>query len=555
VFRFLTRHLRRRATIADTRWLDAAFRDVEPVAGSRAAMLDMLAGHARVLRMRAGSTADSAGARVLSESLLHACQILDEGRLRLRHVKFTSYVDISLQVAILRIFVEGLCAFKDSGGGRTPLALTTQLLEDFPDARPALIVHADLLLERDDVDRAIVSIERALRIQAVCQTAQQRLMQALRRKRALGGTGPELDAADYDLSDKFCPMPFAHLATGWKGNAFACDCPAWVPFPIGNVLEASTAEAVWNSPTAIEIRRSILDGDFSYCSRTLCAYIAARKLPRKDEVVDPLMRRYIEKRTTTIAEAPRMVQLNYDNTCNLACPSCRTGMIVAKREERDAYARARDRVILPLLKRVNGQSYLSGGGEAFSSPHYRSILSVLNRRDYPGLSLHLITNGLLATEQQWNAFPDLPEMIDVLSVSIDAATAGTYEQLRRPGRWATLLPNLEVMAEMRRAGRIRSFWINFVVQKDNYREMPAFVELGEHLGVDRIWFQRVTNYGAYAEARFADVDVTAPSHPEHSALLEILRLPLLQGPSIKREMLMPLLPEVRTSDERIEALY
>jgi len=541
--------------MTDARWLDHAFRTVEPVDGDRAAMVHMLAGHARVLQMRAAASGDAAGRRLLSESLLQACQILDEGRVRLAGAPLTSYVDVSLQVVVLRTFVDGLATFVDAPVRRSPLELTTRLVEDFPDSRPALIVHTDLLLEHDQVDAAIATVERALRIQAVCQTAQQRLMRGLKRKRDREGPSTATDAVDYDLSDKFCPMPFRHLATGWKGHAFACSCPAWVPFPVGNVLDAPTADAIWNSPAAIEIRRSIHDGDFSYCSRTLCAFIAAQKLPRRDEVTDPLMRRYIAERTTTIAEAPRMVQLNYDNTCNLACPSCRTGMIVAKREERDAYARTLERVLLPLLRRVNGQAYLSGGGEVFSSPHYRALLAVLNRRDFPGLSLHLITNGLLLTEQQWDAFPELPPMIDTLSVSVDAATAATYERLRWPGRWATLLPNLEIMAAMRRAGRIKDFWINFVVQKDNYREMPAFVELGRHLGVDRVWFQRVTNYGAYAESRFVEVDVTSPAHPEHAALLEILRRPEMQGPTVKREMLMPVLPEVIASSERIEALY
>ena len=93
------------------------------------------------------------------------------------------------------------------------------------------------------------------------------------------------------------------------------------------------------------------------------------------------------------------------------------------------------------------------------------------------------------------------------------------------------------------------------MQKDNYREMRDFVELGNRLGVDQIWFQRVVNYGAYDEATFTDIDVTSLRHPEHSELLAILRSPLLRGPLINRQMLMSLLPEVVASDERLEFLY
>ena len=350
-------------------------------------------------------------------------------------------------------------------------------------------------------------------------------------------------------------MPFTQLSTGYKGDAFACCCPAWVPFPVGNVLTAPTANAVWNSEAAAEIRRSVLDGDFSYCSRTLCSYIAAQKLPRKEDIVNPTLRGYIDQHKTVLEDVPWMVQLNHDPTCNLACPSCRTEIIAAKAEEQDMYAQAAERVILPLLRRVNGQSYISGGGEAFASKHYRSILAALNRTDYPGLHLHVITNGLLATRQRWSEYPHLPEMIDILSVSIDAARPDTYERLRRPARWAALLSNLEVMAEMRQCRTIRHFQLNFVVQRENYREILDFVALGKRLGTDNIWFQRLTNYGAFDQATFAQADVTSPHHPEHAALLEVLRDPLLQQPGIDIEMLMPLLPEVIGSDRRLPLLY
>jgi hypothetical protein len=429
------------------------------------------------------------------------------------------------------------------------------LLEHFPNSRAALLVHADILLERGETDSAIDTIQRALRIQAVCPSAQQLLFRAYQVKRDAGSKDDALNVLDYDLKDKFCKVPFKQLSTGFGGSAHACSCPAWVPFPIGNILTAESADDLWNSAGAVEIRRSILDGDFSYCSRTLCSFITAQKLPRKDEITNPLFRSYIDNHTTTLRENPQELDLSYDRTCNLACPSCRTGIIGVPDDEPDVYSRARDRVILPLLKKLDGALYISGGGEAFASKHCRSILAVLNRRDYPGLYLHLITNAQLLTPQKWRDFPDLPEMVGTLSVSLDAAKAGTYEKLRRPGKWSPLMNNLELIARMRRSGEIRDFWINFVVQKDNYREMLDFVELGARLGVDQIWFQKVTNYGAYDEATFADIDVTSPRHPEHAELLEVLRSPLLRGPLINRQMLMSLLPEVVASDERLEFLY
>jgi wyosine [tRNA(Phe)-imidazoG37] synthetase (radical SAM superfamily) len=537
------------------RWARRAFAEFEVSTGEREDMLASIVSDALHLTELADDLlVGRDGSRLcFVDFLLQACQRVDSGKVRHRNARLRSYVDVSVQVKALRAFADYPSLRKAFAGD--PANVTALVLEQFPDSRPALLAHAELLIERQHLDEAIALIQRALRIQAVCPSAQQLLSRAYAAQRENGGRTGNLDGTNYDLSDKFCPMPFTQLATGYKGDAFACCCPAWVPFAVGNVLDAPTADAVWNSDVAAEIRRSVHDGDFSYCSRTLCSYIAAQKLPLKAEITDPLFRRYIDKRSVVLEEVPQMVQLNHDPTCNLACPSCRTEIITAKAEEQDAYAESARRVILPLLRKVNGQAYISGGGEAFASKHYRSILTALNRAEYPELYLYLITNGQLMTPERWRQFPDLPEMIDILSVSIDAARAETYERLRHPGKWPILMKNLELIAEMRRSGSIRRFQINFVVQEENYLEIPEFVELGNRLGIDSIWFQRLTNYGAYAEGAFAKADVTSPAHPKHRELLDILRNPVMSHPTIDIEMLMPLLPEVVASDLRLPQLH
>lgn len=538
------------------RWVNRAFDDFVVIDGDRKKLFWSIANHAGRLSALARKLGDDGTKSSFAKSVLSACAQIDSDQVHLAGSRLRSYGDLSIQVAALRKFIDYLSRRVAFDGG--PSALAAQILEEVPDSRPALLVRAEQLLEQPYLDgnleQAIHLIEHALRIQAVCPTAQRLLARALMIRRETNDDGA-LDGTNFDLSDKFCHMPFTQLSTGYKGDAFVCCCPAWVPFPVGNVLTASSADAVWNSEAAAEIRRSILDGDFRYCSRTLCSYIAAQKLPRKADIQDPTLRGFIEQRKTVLDDVPRMVELNHDPTCNLACPSCRTEIVIAKAEEQDIYAQAAKRIILPLLKRVHGHSYISGGGEAFASKHYRSILAALNRTGYPGLYLHLITNGLLITQQRWREYPDLPEMIDLLSVSIDAANPDTYERLRRPGKWPVLMSNLEVMAEMRRSRTIRCLQINFVVQEDNYREIPDFVALGKRLGVDNIWFQRLTNYGAFDEATFLRADVTSPRHPEHAALLEILRDPRLMQPGVNMEMLMPLLPEVVASDLRLPLLY
>ncbi|HWS70671.1 MAG TPA: SPASM domain-containing protein, partial [Thermoanaerobaculia bacterium] len=376
--------------------------------------------------------------RAFAEAILTSCERIDNGDIWHRELKFRSYVDISVQVMVLRRAIEWLSNDTAATMPVSPRELTELLLDHRPDSRAALLVHAQLLLDDGEADAAIEAVRRALNIQAVCFTAQELLFEAYRVKREQGSTAPELAALDYDLSDKFCHLPFTHLSTGFQGSAFTCSCPAWVPFPVGNVLEAESADAVWNSDTAQEIRRSILDGEFRYCSKTQCSFITAQKLPRKSEITNPKYRAFIDNHLTRIDDTPEMVELNHDPTCNLACPSCRTEIVAAKSEEIDQYAVATDRVILPLLRKVDGLTYITGGGEALASKHFRSILRALNREEYPGLEVYLITNAQLLTPYRWSEFPNLPEMLRIISVSVDAARAETYEKLRRPGKWRPL---------------------------------------------------------------------------------------------------------------------
>ncbi|HKO56447.1 MAG TPA: radical SAM protein [Thermoanaerobaculia bacterium] len=538
-------------------WAEEALRDFTVPIGLRSALHAAFVAHARRLSELIEPWLEgSDSGRLFAERLVAACAAIDDGTVWHRALRLRSYVDISIEVKAMRIFADYLAGRAAAVMPIQPIELTALVLEHFPDARAVLLTHAELLLEEGTVEAAIDSIQRALRVQAVCTTAQALLFRAYAAKREAGSARPEeLAELEYDLSDKFCHLPFTHMSTFFEGKVYACSCPAWVPFPIGSIYEAGSGDAIWNSDVAAEIRASILDGSFRYCSRTQCSFIRARKLPKKTEVTDPLYRQYIEGNVTRVTQSPRMVELNHDPTCNLACPSCRTEIVAAKSDEQDLYARATDRVILPFLRRVEGHTYITGGGEAFASKHFRAILRALNRAEYPGLHVVLITNAQLITPYRWSEFPNLPEMLAILLVSIDAARAETYEKLRRPGKWPVLMRNLELIAGMRREGKIPRLGINFVVQKDNFREIPEFVALGQRLGADQVWLQRVVNYGAYDQATFEELDVTSTRHPDHPELLDILRQPILQHPSINMDMLLSLLPERVASDEPMRFLY
>ena len=288
--------------------------------------------------------------------------------------------------------------------------------------REPLVAAGRRMLSLGRYDEAADCARRALNVVSACPVAQRLLMDALHARRRAGGTVGTVEQSGLaDLRGRFCPRPFEVLVSGqstrWNndtnlteqvmGTAYLCDCAAWLPYVAGNVMEADSPDAVWNSEQAQEIRRSILDGDYSYCSRTLCPSILNDALPRSEEVTSTRLRRIIERRETILEDGPRLISLGHDSSCNLACPSCRVGIIMADKAQNERLDRARDRVILPLLRDRQVGLHLTAWGDPFASRHYRSILDALRESAFDGVRLYLLTNGLGLTPNVWKAMPHL----------------------------------------------------------------------------------------------------------------------------------------------------
>jgi MoaA/NifB/PqqE/SkfB family radical SAM enzyme len=331
-------------------------------------------------------------------------------------------------------------------------------------------------------------------------------------------------SADPDLRDRFCDNPFDQLETDPRGDVYFC-CPAWLPIPIGN-LQVQSTEEIWNSPAAQDIRRSILDGTYRYCSRMHCPKLTGNKLPKASEVTKDDHRRFIAAGQARIDRGPRRLVLNHDRSCNLSCPSCRIQLIVARKSEQERMNRMADQVLMPLLATAR-KVHITGGGDAFGSAHYRHVLRSISRTRPPQLKIDLQTNGLLMASS-WQEL-DLDGLVDRLYVSIDASRASTYRVVRRGGDFERLLDNLAFAAHKRREGHINHVRLDFVVQTLNFREMPEAVELVERFGFDGLKFQMIRSWNTYGPEEFAWHDIGSPDHPQFGELLEVLRDPRLRA--------------------------
>lgn len=324
----------------------------------------------------------------------------------------------------------------------------------------------------------------------------------------------------------FCAKPFTwfEVSRGEReGDVFLC-CPSWLDTPIGN-LDEQSVEELWNGPVAQQIRATILDGSFSMCRRDRCPFLQTETGPvqPRAEVNDTLLRAAIEDNLLVLPYGPREINCCYDRSCNLSCPSCRTGILV-ETNRRDQISEIQRKISTDALP---GAEFLSitGSGDPFGSPFFRQWLRSMRREDMPALRhMHLHTNALLWTPAMWETLsPDIRALVHSTEISIDAARAETYAINRRGGDFAVLLRNLDFVSTLRRDGPITELSIHMVVQQNNFREMPEFVALGRRVGADRIYFSKLMNWGTFSEEEYASRTVHDPLHPDHSALREVLR--------------------------------
>src|SRR5689334_12061869 len=147
-------------------WATRAFEDFVARDGDHEGFVSAMAERgARLDAMHQEWLAQHSDGSELAAELLAATTAADDGNIWHSELKFRSYVDVSLQAKVLRVFVDRLAS----------PGLVEMVLRHAPDCRPALLVHGDLLLEAHEADKAVEVAHHLLRIQAVCMTSQELL--------------------------------------------------------------------------------------------------------------------------------------------------------------------------------------------------------------------------------------------------------------------------------------------------------------------------------------------------------------------------------------------
>ena len=205
---------------------------------------------------------------------------------------------------------------------------------------------------------------------------------------------------------------------------------------------------------------------------------------------------------------PECLHIEVSYTCNLHCMMCPRHFEGVPQEVLPPELFERLRPYLGRFPYV----HLTGYGEPLMSPHFVDFIKAVRQA---GSRPVVTTNGLLLKGKLARRI--LEERIDCISVSIDASTPETYEQVRGKGTFLKLLETLRQFAELRREIRpeVYMVWI-FILMRSNYRELPQAVEFAKELGFNRVVAKHLecalTREG-FSEALF-DTGYVPPPEPE-----------------------------------------
>ena len=337
-----------------------------------------------------------------------------------------------------------------------------------------------------------------------------------------------------DLSNKFCRKPFEHFEVHPNGNVSLC-CYSWLPLHAGKVTPKHSVHDVFNSNIVKDIRESIHDGSFKFCNHKLCPHIQNGDLPDKDSVEGPRMQRIVNERLTDDL-MPDFYNLCYDESCNLQCPSCRANKIsYTTGPAYEMRKRVQDRIIKDLFYTEHTKNCtvnITGSGDPFGSKLFRELLFSIDCKMCPNLWINLQTNGVMFTEKVWNKMYKIHKNINTVIVSYDAGTEETYNKIRVGGHWDQLQRNMEFLSRLRSEKLINELRIDYVVQENNFREMPLVIEIGKKNNVDTVYFSLIVNWGTWTDQQFMNKAVYGQHHSDHCEFLNMLMDPIFDDPVV-----------------------
>ncbi len=294
---------------------------------------------------------------------------------------------------------------------------------------------------------------------------------ALKRYNASRSGGPK---------QTLCYAPFKSLYFGHRGKVFACCYNR--QYTLGVVPEKSIRE-IWFGEEAERLRRYIQNNDLSLgCTGCENHFTAAN--------FDAIKAKMYDHYSGNKKKFPSVMEFELSNTCNLECIMCNGEFSSSIRKNREKK---------PALPEVYGDDFVEQleefipwleevkfyGGEPFLVDVYYKIWERIAVQN-PSCKISVQTNatvlnGRLKDLLSKNKFN--------LNISLDSLEKNSYEAIRVNANFETVMQNIEYFRQYA-IEKNTFFGISCCAMRDNWRELPAFVNFCNQIQVP-VYFHTV----------------------------------------------------------------
>ena len=322
---------------------------------------------------------------------------------------------------------------------------------------------------------------------------------------------------------KFCITPFTSFCVE-KMSTHPCVCGTWLKPNVGSHFDSNSLHETlksWHSSIFDSFRESVRSGTYQFCDKHLCPMCIEVEIDEIKEGISDLtednankVKNYLYGKDILFKGTPSILKLDYDLTCNLACPTCRKSTFTDK-----GVMQVWNNNVKPYLKTIS-RLIVSGRGEVFASKAYMSKLSEPLEVGPNFKGITIMTNAQLLRDS-WELIPS-NNLIDKIFISIDATTKDIYEQIRKGGIWEKLLESLEFVSNLRRNSYIKKLQFNFVIQKKNLHQAIEFINFSKSYAVDKICYNNTWCF--YDGQPVRSQAVNLPTAPEYRTYLEIEKI-------------------------------
>jgi len=176
--------------------------------------------------------------------------------------------------------------------------------------------------------------------------------------------------------------------------------------------------------------------------------------------------------------------------CNLKCPFCD---FTGRNRHIPDLSLDNFKIILkklPLLAHI----HLQGMGEPLLN---KQFLEMVRFATHQGVTVDTTTNATLITEEMAEGL--VGSGLNQLFISIDGATAKTYESIRIEASFETVMKNLEFLSQLnikRRKPLRLVLW--FVGTQNNIHELPQLIDLAARLKISVVYADATHDWGRQA---------------------------------------------------------